>query len=114
MEFRKYQHIERYGTEEVQGIENGTCYVFPKIDGTNASVWMNNEGKICAGSRNRQLSIDKDNAGFLKSIIEDDNIKRYLMTNPTHRLYGEWLVPHSLKTYRDDVWGGSFISLTLL
>lgn len=109
MEFRKYQHIERYGTAEVQGIENGTCYVFPKIDGTNASVWINDEGEICAGSRNRQLSIDKDNAGFLNSIIEDNNIKRYLMTHPTHRLYWEWLVPHSLKTYRDDAWRKFYI-----
>ena len=32
MEFRKYQHIERFGTMEVDGIEIGTCYVFPKID----------------------------------------------------------------------------------
>ena len=41
MEFKKYQHIERLGTLEVEGIELGTCYVFPKIDGTNGSnlVW---------------------------------------------------------------------------
>ena len=32
MEFRKYQHIERFGTDEVDGIEIGTTYVFPKID----------------------------------------------------------------------------------
>ena len=39
-EFKKYQHVERLGTSEVQGIENGMCYVFPKIDGTNASCIM--------------------------------------------------------------------------
>ena len=38
MEFRKYQHIERFGTSEVEQIEIGTCYVFPKIDGTNNMV----------------------------------------------------------------------------
>ena len=38
--FVKYQHIERFGTQETEGIENGTCYVFPKIDGTNASLWQ--------------------------------------------------------------------------
>ena len=32
MDFRKYQHIERFGTTEVDGIELGKCYVFPKID----------------------------------------------------------------------------------
>jgi len=34
MEFRKYQHIERFGTDEVDGIEFGKCYIFYKIDGT--------------------------------------------------------------------------------
>jgi hypothetical protein len=37
MEFRKYQHIERFGTTEVKNIELGKVYVFPKIDGTNGS-----------------------------------------------------------------------------
>lgn len=32
MEFEKYQHVERFGTTETEVIENGTCYVFPKID----------------------------------------------------------------------------------
>lgn len=63
MDFRKYQHIERFGTSEVEQIEIGTCYVFPKIDGTNSSVWLN-DGELCAGSRNRQLSLESDNAGF--------------------------------------------------
>jgi hypothetical protein len=60
MDFKKYQHIERLGTTEVQNIELGECYVFPKIDGTNASVWLNN-GEVQAGSRNRHLSFDSDN-----------------------------------------------------
>ena len=63
MKFRKYQHIERFGTTEVSQIEFGECFIFPKIDGTNASVWLD-DGEICAGSRQRQLSIEADNAGF--------------------------------------------------
>ena len=62
MEFLKYQHVERFGTTETQGIENGMCYVFPKIDGTNSQLWWDNGLK--AGSRNRELFIDNDNAGF--------------------------------------------------
>lgn len=103
MEFQKYQHIERFGTDEVEGIEIGECYVFPKIDGTNSSVWLE-DGEIKAGSRNRELTLDKDNAGFYNAIIKDDKIKAFLETYPHLRLYGEWLVPHSLKTYRDDAW----------
>lgn len=104
MEFKKYQHLERFGTTEVKQIELGTCYVFPKIDGTNASVWLNENGEIQAGSRNRHLSLEADNAGFFAWVKEQSNIIEYLKENPTHRLYGEWLVPHALKTYREDAW----------
>ena len=38
MKFREYTHVERYGNDEVQGIEYGELYIFPKLDGTNASV----------------------------------------------------------------------------
>ena len=102
--FIKYQHVERYGTDEVDGIELGTCHVFPKIDGTNASVWLDVNGQVCAGSRNRELSLAADNAGFLDAIIKDSRVIGYLLKHPEHRIYGEWLVPHSLKTYRDDAW----------
>lgn len=106
--FKKYQHIERFGNTGVDGIELGTTYVFPKIDGTNGSVWLDN-GILKAGSRNRELSIEKDNAGFYKWVLGNDKIKKYLIDNPTHRLYGEWLVPHSLKTYRNDKWKNFYI-----
>lgn len=104
MEFRKYQHVERYGTTEVDGIEIGTCYVFPKIDGTNSSVWVNEDGSLRAGSRTRELTIEADNAGFFNAISQDAKVLAYLQKHPTHRLFGEWLVPHSLRTYRDDAW----------
>lgn len=104
MEFKKYQHVERFGTSAVLNIELGNCFVFPKIDGTNASVWLNKDGEICAGSRNRQLSLKKDNAGFYAWVLKQQNLLDYLKAHPTHRLFGEWLVPHSLKTYREKAW----------
>lgn len=104
MDFRKYMHVERFGTDDVKGINIGTCYIFPKIDGTNASVWKGDEGGIKAGSRNRELTLEKDNQGFYKHILKQDNIKQFLEKYPYLRLYGEWLVPHTLKTYREDAW----------
>lgn len=113
MEFKKYMHIEKFGNSEVENIEIGTCYVFPKIDGTNASVWYKKNEKepheFCAGSRNRQLSIDNDNAGFFNWVVNQENIKKFLVDFPKLRLYGEWLVPHSLKTYRDDAWRNFYV-----
>lgn len=100
--FRRYQHIEIFGTDEVQGIELGVISVFPKIDGTNASVWLGEA--VCAGSRKRELSLVDDNAGFYDYVGKQENILDYLTEYPTHRLFGEWLVPHTLKTYREDAW----------
>ena len=102
MEFKKYQHVERFGTTEVDGIEFGLCHIFPKIDGTNASVWWNNG--VNAGSRRRHISVDDDNAGFAQFATNDEKIEKFLSENQELRLYGEWLVPHSLKTYREDAW----------
>lgn len=108
MNFKRYQHIEKFGNTEVENIEIGRCYVFPKVDGSNASCWYNDSGdephRFCAGSRNRELTLEKDNAGFFNWVIKQENIKNFLRNNPNLRLYGEWLVPHSLKTYRDDAW----------
>lgn len=101
--FKKYQHLERFGTTEVEQIELGECFIFPKIDGTNASVWITN-GELQAGSRTRKLSLESDNAGFYGWVLKQDNLLNYLTENPTHRLYGEWLVPHSLKTYKESAW----------
>ena len=106
MSFLKYQHLERYGNTEVDGIEVGTCYVFPKLDGTNGSVWMDPTKTIpfSCGSRNRELAIDNDNAGFMNAMVDDVSVVTYMYANPDHVLYGEWLVPHTLKTYNDDAW----------
>ena len=107
MEFQKYQHIERFGTTEVEGIENGTCYVFPKIDGTNASCWFN--GGVRAGSRRKEVTLECDNAGFCGYALEQINVHEFLSKHKNLRLFSEFLVPHTLKTYRDDSWRKMYV-----
>lgn len=109
MEYMRYQHIERYGNDEVDGINIGTCYVFPKIDGTNASVWLGDDGQIKAGSRTRELSHESDNAGFYAYVQTSEKLLGFFSKYPGVRLYGEWLVPHSLKTYEDSAWRKFYI-----
>lgn len=101
--FKPYQHLEKLNTVETQGISDGECYVFPKIDGTNGSIWLE-DNEICCGSRTRKLSIEHDNAGFCSYILQQENIKEFFKDYPDVVLYGEWLVKHSLKTYRDSAW----------
>lgn len=96
-------HIERLGTPEVEGILDGEVYVFPKLDGSNGQVWMEN-GEIKCGSRNRVLSLENDNQGFCDYIMKHEGIGRLFKLYPNLILYGEWLVPHSLKTYEDSAW----------
>ena len=53
--YTKYMHVEKLGSGEVEGILDGTCYLFYKIDGTNACVWYGeNTDTLQFGSRKRQ------------------------------------------------------------
>lgn len=92
--FKPFIHVERLGKEEVEGILNGTCYITPKMDGTNANVWLDNEGNVCAGSRTRQLSVTKDNAGFYEFIHseaeEARKLSEFVIKYPHIIVYGEW------------------------
>ena len=112
LEFMKYPHLERFGNLEVTGIEHGVTHVFPKIDGTNASMWLRGDGMFCYGSRTRELSPNADNAGFMATLDNTPygtGYKRFLRKYSNLRLYGEWLVPHTLKNYRDDAWRRFYI-----
>lgn len=108
MAFKKYIHLERLGSQEVDGIEFGICHVFPKLDGTNASVWLGENGWPQFGSRSRTLSEEADNHGFRNTILGDDETRLRLVDvlhkHPDWNIYGEWLVPHTLKSYREEAW----------
>ena len=104
MNFEKYQHIERLASSDVFGILQGKCYITPKIDGTNSSIWLGEDGEVHCGSRNRDLTNGEDNAGFREWVKTQPQFKAYLQEHPTHRLYGEWLVPHTIRDYVDTAW----------
>ena len=96
--FVKYQHIERVGTSGVRDIEFGRCFIFPKIDGTNASCWKK-DGEICGGSRNRKLSLENDNAGFYANILDKENIEKFFEKTHHRRSDGWncWSIEHRNK-----------------
>ena len=51
---------------EVEGILDGECFIYPKIDGTNGQAYCL-DGKIYVGSRKRFITPEDDNAGCAKS-----------------------------------------------
>lgn len=109
MKYKKYQHIEKIGRSEVEGLLDGKVYVQPKIDGTNSVVYLGDDGLIHAGSRKRDLTLDDDNAGFYNAIINDEKLKAYLNKHPNHYIYCEWLVKHSIGYYNPEAWRHYYI-----
>jgi len=111
MTFREYLHVERFGNEAVEGIELGEVYVFPKLDGTNASAWFKPMTGFGVGSRTKQISLEHDNANFCRWFDTEESrpCHNLLMARPHLRLFGEWLVPHSFKGYRPDSWRNFYV-----
>ena len=110
--FRRYDHLERLGHRDVEGILHGTVHVFPKIDGTNGSVWFNEDKReILCASRNRVLATGDDNQGFSAWFYDDDqiNVRDLCYHNPAWIFYGEWLVKHTIGDYREDAWRRFYI-----
>ena len=46
MEYKKYQHIEKLGTTEVEGILEGQVSLFYKIDGTNSCIFLKDDNTL--------------------------------------------------------------------
>ena len=92
--FKPYLHVERLNKTEVDNILNGTVRITAKLDGTNASVWADEDGRMHYGSRKREISVEDDNAGFaawMKSDAEEAALLiRFCQANPTIIVYGEW------------------------
>lgn len=67
MSFKKYPDIERLGSEDNKDIlafETDTIVVEEKVDGGNFSMWIEENGLICFGSRNRNLTAENDKKTF--------------------------------------------------
>ena len=103
MKFKRYPKIHRLGKDETKGILYGVVHVEEKIDGANAQIWIS-EGKIHCGSRNNTLCTDVDNIevgsnlfnGFVEWCAHFSPLRAILADHPEYRLYGEWLVRHTI------------------
>jgi len=108
MYYKSYQHIEKLGTSETEGILNGEVHLSYKIDGSNGCIYLKDNGELGFGSRKRDLSITEDNMGFMASFITNkplySKFEEILKKNPNYIIYGEWLVPVTIKRYSKDAW----------
>lgn len=58
-----------------------------KLDGTNAQVFVSEDGAVMAGSRNRWIAVDQDNFGFARWVADH---AEELATLGPGRHFGEW------------------------
>lgn len=77
-EFKKFDSIGRVSRNMI---------ITEKLDGTNAQIYITEDGEIFAGSRNRWLTEEKDNYGFRNWVM---NNKEELLKLGEGRHYGEW------------------------
>jgi len=63
------------------------CIITEKIDGTNAQVYITEDGRMFVGSRTRWLTPENDNYGFARWAGEH---REELMTLGPGRHFGEW------------------------
>lgn len=77
-EFKSFSKIPRLSRD---------CVITEKIDGSNAQILITEEGEMLAGSRNRWITLDKDNFGFAAWVEEH---KEDLTELGVGRHYGEW------------------------
>lgn len=105
MVFIRYQHVERIDAEEVTGLLDGVCHVFPKMDGSNMCAYSEN-GEMHTMSRNKEIQRPEPFAEFAHS---HGGIERFVKDFPMLRLYGEWMVPHTVRNYIPEVWNRWFV-----
>jgi len=109
MDFKKYNHVVRLGTDETEGLLNGKVYVFSKIDGTNTQVYLGDDGTLKVGNRNKELTAEEDNYHSLEIIKKDKRYADFFNKYQNLRLYGEFLAPHHIKSYLKDAWRKLYI-----
>ena len=78
MQFESFQKMARLSRE---------CVITEKIDGTNAQIYIGENGEFLTGSRTRWITPQDDNAGFSKWAHEN---KEELLTLGVGRHFGEW------------------------
>lgn len=72
------------------------CIITEKIDGTNAQVFITEDGQVFAGSRTRWITPENDNYGFARWV--ESNKQELLKLGPG-RHFGEWWGAGIQRTY---------------
>ena len=99
----KYQHIERLGSDEVDGLLDGEVIIQNKIDGANLTVAWDPETGLFIGSRNLPIYHDgkviNEFTGAVDYVLNHEGILELVKNGWILR--GEWLIRHSISYSAD-------------
>lgn len=104
MAFKKYPDIERLGHDDNRDLlmhEEDTIVIEEKVDGGNGSFWIERDGLIHFGSRNRDLTLENDSKAHERQQIQ---LREHLQClqeggiaiNPDYIYYIEWMAVHTI------------------
>lgn len=105
-EFKKYPKIYRLGNEETKdffNFTNDSVVIEEKVDGGCGVFWVdynrgqNKDGELHVGSRNRDLTQEKDEKTFAKQRAALIKTLRNKKLNPDYYYYIEWMAPHTIR-----------------
>lgn len=95
-----YPKIYSLDKEETEGLLSEPVIIQEKIDGANLSIWYDQTtDSIFVGSRTQIVGTNLIKEGFrwaVEYVNAHTGIKELLQNHPTYRLYGEWLVKHTI------------------
>jgi len=98
-----YNHIKRFerltDRDKFYLFNTNDLYVQPKLDGTFGRV---DPGLKCFSKKVNLTEFNGDNRGFKQYI--QDNADTFNKVPENWALFGEWLVPHTIKLYNEDAW----------
>ena len=97
----KYQHVERMGHDEVEGLLDGDVVVQEKLDGANLTVaYDEQDGRVVVASRNKVVYAEgrvlNSFNGAVDHVVLESKIPDLLYNYPAWVLRGEWLVRHAI------------------
>lgn len=108
--FRPPMPIRSINSHAAKNILNGDIYIFPKLDGLEGSCFVSDDGNLKCASAKKELSTEKDMQGFYHVMLSTPEIYDYLEAHPDHILYGIWLIPQNILTYKDSAWRKFYIT----
>ena len=105
-QWKPYQHVARLDTEDVAGIlEMPVIYVTPKIDGANASVFMDEAGKLRVAKRTAVIDENQDFRGMYEFVCaHKQKYLDFFAKYPNTIIYAEFLIKHTVSWYRESAW----------